>query len=222
MKAIILSIYLAISSFFGVKPQPTTQTSSVASEAAILASPSAEVLLMTTPMIKRIPTKTPTPTPTKPITAITEEVLRKFLGQSEKASIDRILNDSGMLKTYDDMFYAKFKKFPIPRLDTSKTEATPTKYGPIWCTGEQLKSLYTEIEKVEKDFLYKKMDYDCHYNRSMTETKECQEWRRVNDQNRKTVEESRDEILMRSIEKIYVVQNTAYDNLVDKYCVTKL
>jgi len=218
VNAFLLSIFVAISSFLGVTPQHATQSNYVASEAAIVASPSAEPSLIATPTTKRIPTKTPTPTPTKPVTSITEEVLRKFLGQSEQASIDRILNDPEMLKTYDDMFYAKFKKFPVPRLDTSTTNALPTKYGPEWCTGEQLKNLYTELEKTEKEFAFNKMDYDCHYNRSVAETKECQEWRRINDQNRKT-EDGTMEGIFRKIEINTKIQNTIYDSLVDKYCV---
>ena len=85
------------------------------------------------------------------------------------------------------MFYAKFKKFPIPRLDTKKTNAMPSKNGTVWCSGEQLKNLYTEVEKSEKEYAYNKMDFDCHYRREVAETKECQDWRRDNDQKRQTI-----------------------------------
>jgi len=216
VKAFFLSIFLFISSFFAPKLQtlPVVQT---ATESAVVSSPSAELTPTATPTIKKI--ATPSPTPVKPTSSITEEVLRKFLGQSEKASIDRILTDTNMLRTYEDMFYAKFKKFPIPRLDTNKTNAMPSKNGPLWCTGEQLKALYSDIEKTEKDVVFTQMDFDCHYTRSKMETTECQNWRRDNDQNRTSDSQlsSMDMYLM----KIFKTQATTYDSLVEKYCVIK-
>jgi len=208
---------MAVSSFFGFRPQQNLPVP-VATESAVIA-PSPESSPTATPTVRRVFTPTPTPTPSKPTTSITEEVLRKFLGQSEKASIDRILNDPSMLNTYEGMFYAKFKKFPIPRLDTKKTNAMPSKNGPVWCTGTQLASVYSDIEKTEKEYLYNQMDYDCHYNRSKAETKECQDWRRDNDKNR-TGGTSND-MFMRSIEKNALLQRDAYDNLIEKYCGKK-
>jgi hypothetical protein len=95
----------------------------------------------------------------------------------------------------------------------------PSKNGPLWCTGEQLKNIYIDIEKTEKEVAYTQMNFDCHYTRSKMETKECQDWRRDNDQNRKSDPQldSMDMYLM----KIFKTQASTYDNLIEKYCVIK-
>jgi len=107
VRAFLLSIYISIASFVGgvvhpPKPLQPSQSASISAEVSPTLEPTVATL---SPTVKKvIPTPTVQP---KPTTSITDEVLRKFLGQSEQASIDRILNDPNMLRTYEDIATSK-------------------------------------------------------------------------------------------------------------------
>lgn len=224
MKEFFISIFLAISSLFGSKaqlPPPMPIITEFVEDSSVSAEVSVSPTLTLTKKIILTPSISPGTLKTK--ASVTEVVLKKFFNQTEQASIERILNNPSMLQEYEKYFYDKFKKFPIPRLDISAVMTIPSKNGPINCTGEQMKKLYSEIEKVEKEYLYLKMDFDCHYSRTKMETKECQDWRRDNDQARKPDSNSNQIDNLRNYqEKMYSMQNSAYNNLVDNLCVGKL
>ncbi len=219
MKTFFTSVYLVILSFLGFNKQniapvqePTpiiTQIPSITPEESI------------TPTIKI--SSTLKPTIAKPQTSITEEVLRKFFGFSDIGSINQILNNKDQWSRYESEYYKKYQKLPIPRLelDLNKLYGMPGKNGTIICTGSQLKSLYDEISIKEKEYEYQKMDYDCHHNRSMQETKECQDWRRINDQNKPT-ETPRSSLGLdqdiKELERKMKEQMQIYDQLIEKYC----
>lgn len=223
--AIFLTSGLAVTNFLGygpkknivINPTPTvipTATPTVVNE---------EIIEIITPTTKII--ITPKPTIKKPTTSINEEILKKFFGINDLNVINQILNNKEQLTSYENNYYKKYKTLPIPRLnlDLKKLYGMPSKNGTVICTGTQLKSLYDEIGGIEKDYIYKKMDYDCHHNRNMQETKECQDWRRDNDQNRPTEAPKTPDELAKQIEeytqKLYnEAKNPIYDQLLEKYC----
>lgn len=221
MKAFLLSLLVSISNFLGISstapmnsaisPNPTptiykeiTQTP----ETSV-----AQIILSPTPM-KTIPIS-------EPSSPITKEVLIKYFGISQKEEIDRIINLPNKITEYEKYFYEKFKTFPIPRVSISNPAQKiymPSKNGRVVCTGEQLANLYKEIEPLEKDFQFQKMDYDCHYNGAKQETSECREWRLINDQNRVEPTAGGLRPAAEYAKKFYDMQNPTYDRLLEKYC----
>ena len=173
-----------------------------------------------------IPTTIPSAKPTlsKPKSPINEEILKKFFGISDKNQSSTILSDKVQLQKYEQEFYQKFLTSPIPRITISSNTqliAMPSMNGMVICTGSQLKKLYEEIGPIENQLSFEKMDYDCHHNPKMQETKECQDWRKINDVNR--IQPTRgsidDEIaaLQKKINE-YANKKNIYDDLLIKYC----
>lgn len=210
---------MAVTSFFGFNNKTSNVTAPdnlVTTE--VINSPTPEVV---TPTVKLFIAQKPTLVP-RPKSSINEAVLKKFFGISDNKTISWILNSTEEIKKYELEFYAKFKKFPMPRVDINNERiliAMPGKDGTaVICTGEQLKNLYTEAEGYEKQTIFSQMDSDCHYNKSKQETMECQEWRKVNDNNRViSPPGSLDEKIAAYSSKINEIQRY-YDNLLVKYC----
>lgn len=230
MKAFFLSILLAVSSFFGTKDKlPQTLPTPQPTRTVI---PTIEVQVTVTPTPRLAITPKPTKV-SKPKTSITEEILKTFFGISEKNYATQILNDPSQLQRYEQEYYQKFKTHPIPKIavtDLKKQIVMPSKNGPIVCTGEQLKNLYSDIDKTEKEIEYQRMNMDCHTDggyperRYNQESKECQEWRRDNDQNRTnpTVGPRSPADISNQIGEYSQKledQKNLYDQLIVKYCL---
>ena len=221
MKAFFLSLLLSISNFLGI-------SSSVPINPVITPDPTATIdLEITQPPEVSISQSLPSPTLTKtipinePASPITKEVLIKYFGISQKEEIDRILNFPNKIDEYETYFYEKFKTYPIPRVSITNPDQKiymPSKNGRVVCTGKQLADLYHEIEPLEKDYQFHKMDYDCHYDRAKQETNEWREWRLVNDQNRVAPTPGGLRPAAEYAKKFYDMQNQTYDRLVEKYC----
>ena len=186
MKAFALSVLLAISSFFGIKNKSQVvlvePTPTIIQNQTIVPT---EVIEIPTQIIT--PTTRVIPTAITPKSSINGDILKKFFGISEINAVNQVLNDKSQLQKYEQEFYQKFLTSPIPRLtvlSNAQLIAMPSMNGTIICTGTQLKKLYEEITPVENQIYFEKMDYDCHHNPKMQETKECQDWRKINDINR--------------------------------------
>lgn len=220
MKAFVVSIFLAISGFFGFNKQPQVALPTPTIEP----SPTVYIEVIISPSI--IPTKVPSPKPTLsiPKTSINEEILKKFFGITDVKQISVILKNPDEIRAYEREFYQKFLTYPIPRLtiaNNTQLIGMPSKDGVKVCNGSQLKKLYDEITPIEKQAYFEKMDYDCHHNSSKQETVECQEWRRINDVNRvEPTKGSLDEQIAAYTKKIseYANKKNVYDDLLVKYC----
>jgi len=229
MKAFLLSMLIAISTFFGVKkaeidsPQTMSPPSTVTviereqplDNIADTATPSSTVAIKPSPRI------------IKPNSSINEKVLKTFFGLQDKQQISYILNTPSEIDSYEKKYYEKFKNYPIPRITiASSTQqiAMPSQNGCVICTGKQLQSLYSEIAKIEEEIEYEKMDYECHYDRAKQKTEECRIWRRDNDQNRPDQAGSLDETVSELQKKINEYtkkiqkQQSTYDRSLEKYC----
>lgn len=219
MKEIFISLFFAISSFFGFKnqePQDISPTIPVIIETPTIVS------VEPTNIPTLIPTRKPTAIP-KPTTSVTEEVLKLFFQITNTNQVNFILTNKEELTRYEINYYSKHKNFPIPRLsvDLNKLYGLPSKNGLVICKGTQLTDLYGELTKFEEDLAYKKMDYDCHYNNSKKETQECQDWRRDHDQNRQADANNEIETLQKQINQ-YIEEkkklDILWDTLLEKYC----
>ena len=220
MKAFIVSVFLALSGLFGfnkqqqvVLPTPTLEP-----------SPTVLVEVSISPTITPTKVTTAKPTLSKPKSPINEEILKKFFGIGDKNQSSTILNDKVQLQKYEQEFYQKFLTSPIPRITISSNTqliAVPGMNGMVICTGSQLKKLYEEIGPIESQISFEKMDYDCHHNPKMQETKECQDWRKINDVNRiQPTKGSVDDEIAALQKKIneYANKKNIYDDLLVKYC----
>jgi len=223
MKAFALSVLLAISSFFGIKNKSQV----------VLIEPTPTIIqnqTMVPTEAVEIPTQIVTPTtrviPTviTPKSSINGDILKKFFGVSGINSVNQVLNDKSQLQKYEKEFYQKFLTSPIPRITISSNTqliAMPKMDGMVICTGSQLKKLYEEIGPIENQIYFEKMDYDCHHNPKMQETKECQDWRKINDTNRvQPTKGSIDDEISALQKKIseYANKKNVYDDLLIKYC----
>jgi len=220
VKAFIVSVFLALSGLFGfnkqqqvVLPTPTLEP-----------SPTVLVEVSISPTITPTKVTTAKPTLSKPKSPINEEILKKFFGIGDKNQSSTILNDKVQLQKYEQEFYQKFLTSPIPRITISSNTqliAVPGMNGMVICTGSQLKKLYEEIGPIESQISFEKMDYDCHHNPKMQETKECQDWRKINDVNRiQPTKGSVDDEIAALQKKIneYANKKNIYDDLLVKYC----
>lgn len=193
IKNIFISIVTIISSLLGLHNEVPKEV--FVDNQIEVSSQSAEIVVTDTIVPTKVvsPTKiaiTPLPTKIRIDTAITEEILKNIFGISDKSTVDNIFNSPDILNRYDRELFNKFRSFPIPRLiitSPSQQIVIPRdvngKMVFAICTGDQLGKVYWEIEKTEKDVEYLKMDMKCHLG-GETETKECQDWRRDNDQSR--------------------------------------
>ncbi|MFA6518087.1 MAG: hypothetical protein WCV93_00340 [Candidatus Shapirobacteria bacterium] len=226
MKAFALSVLLAISSFFGIKnksqvvlvePIPTVIQNQTIVPTEVVEIPTQIV----TPTIRVIPTTI------APKSSINEDILKKFFGVSDIDSVNQVLNNKSQLQKYEQEFYQKFLTSPIPRVTISSNTqliAMPGMNGMVICTGSQLKKLYEEIGPIESQIYFEKMDYDCHHNPKVQETKECQDWRKINDANRvQPTKGSIDDEISALQKKIneYANKKNVYDDLLVKYCPKK-
>lgn len=217
---------LAISSFFGfdhkvllVINEPTP----VISQVPIVIP---DVVVETvTPTIKIVISLKPTLS--RPKSSISEEILKTFFGMSDKNQISKVLSDTDQLRAYEQNYYQKYQKLPIPRLviDLKKLYGMPSNNGTVICTGSQLKALYDEIEITEKQVAYENMDRDCHSGDGKSypdrkydaESKECQDWRRDHDQDRVQPTGSLEQQISELTKKMSERKNL-YDKLLEKYC----
>lgn len=225
MKAFFASVILTVSSFFGLhdkKPVDLPQPTPVVIIDNQILTPTEIVEVTATPTIKNQTTLKPTINKTKPTSSINSEILKTFFGIADQNLVNQILNNKDQLNKYEQEYYQKYKNLPIPKLalDLNKIYGMPSKNGLMLCTGSQLKSLYDEIKKTEDEIAYEKMDSECHYNRSKQETKECQDWRRDHDQDRKTPTGSLDDQI-KSVGEKMKSRSELYDNLLQKYCSNK-
>lgn len=221
MKEFFLSIFIAISSFFGFnKEEPnidSIEITPVITESII----KEEIIDISTeispsPTIAKIK---PTSTPKTP-DLITEEVLKVFFNISNVSEINKILENKDKISEYEKYYYEKFKNFPIPRLSiiSNKLYALPSKNESVVCKSDQLKEIYNELSKFEEEIFYQEMDFKCHYGHtSEQESKECQDWRRDNDQNRQNSDNSLDEQIQEAKEERHKKDNI-WNLLVEKYC----
>jgi len=197
MRNFFVAMFVSISSLFSHQPKQIEKYTPVATESTEIVMPTVTLVAPDSPVVNKptnYPTRKPSVTPTKilhPTTSITEDVLRNFFGLTEKASIDRIMNSPDMIREYDKYFLSKFQKFPVPKFSiTSPTQqiAVPREIKgeivPAICTGEQLTKVYSDLKKYEEEVAFLEMDSKCHRRGADAEIKECQDWRRDNDQNR--------------------------------------
>ncbi|MFA5026144.1 MAG: hypothetical protein WC503_06590 [Candidatus Shapirobacteria bacterium] len=226
MKAFALSVLLAISSFFGIKNKSQVvlvePTPTIIQNQTIVPT---EVVEISTQIIT--PTIPIIPTTVAPKSSINGDILKKFFGISDVNAMNQVLNDKSQLQKYEQEFYQKFLTYPIPRITISSNTqliGMPSKDGVKICSGSQLKNLYDEITPIEKQAYFEKMDYDCHHNSKMQETKECQDWRKINDVNRvQPTKGSIDDEIATLQKKIneYSNKKNVYDDLLVKYCPKK-
>ena len=221
MKAFIVSIFLAITGFFGLnKPQQASL-----SIPTLEPSPTIEIIEeIISPTLAPTVIPSAKPTLSKPKSSINEEILKKFFGISDINRANLILKNPDELKKYEQEFYQKFLTYPVPRItiiNNTQLIGMPSKDGVKICNGGQLKKLYDEITPIEKQAYFEKMDYDCHHNSRMQETAECQEWRRINDVDRvQPTKGSIDDEIAALQKKIseYANKKNVYDDLIVKYC----
>ena len=72
------------------------------------------------------------------------------------------------------------------------------------------------VEEAEKEVAFLQMDFECHYGNKV-ETKECQEWRRDNDQDRASRKSVSGEL--EYYRETVVIQKNRFNELTGKYCI---
>lgn len=224
MKTFFLSILAAISSFLGInRSEPITSTTTLISPEITQTEMSPAPSIIETITLMPTQVNKPLPTATKLTSSINQEVLKTVFGLQDQQQINYILSSTDEMVAYQQKYYEKFKNFPVPKITiTSPTQhiAMPTKDGFTVCTGEQLQLVYSEIEKVEKEIEYEKMDYECHHDPSKQETEECRIWRRENDQNNVKSTGTVDDKIADYQQKLQKMsaRQSIYDQLLEKYC----
>lgn len=227
MKAFLLSVLTVIASFLGIsKSEPPTDSTTSITPGIVETQTSTEVVTITPSSVPTQPLK-PKPTIVKLTSSINQEVLKTVFGLQDQQQVDYILNSTEEIKSYQQKYYEKFKNFPVPKITiTNPTQhiAMPTKDGFTVCTGQQLQSVYSEIEATEKEIEYEKMDYECHHDPSKQETEECRVWRKENDQNNINPTETQGDVVSKLQQEINEYSNkiknrqSLYDQLLQKYC----
>lgn len=222
MKELFISVFLTITTFFGINKENIISEAvpTIISEPTII-NETIKPTLIATPsiIIKKI---TPIPTISTPKNILNEEVLRNFFGFTETNHINLVLSEPDQVRKYEVEYRNMMNKFPIKRLvikSPNQKFLLPRRDDQsILCNGTQLNEVYKDLTLLEADYEYKRMDYECHHGRgNLKETKECQEWRRINDGNKNGTEHNTPESIDTFIRNYSQIKNK-FSDLLDKYC----